>query len=49
MDPDKLERLATLLDGFDDEAAAEARQAAHDLRAANDLLNKLIAERTTCE
>ena len=36
MTPEKLERLAELLDGLDDEAAAEARQKAQDLR------NKLI-------
>ena len=32
MDPDKLDRLAAFLDGFDDEAAAEARQRARDIR-----------------
>lgn len=32
-DPDKLDRLAVLLDGDDDEAAAEARQKAKDIRA----------------
>lgn len=32
MDPLKLEKLAKFLDGFDDEAAAEARQMASDLR-----------------
>jgi hypothetical protein len=31
-DPDKLERLADLLDGVDDEAAEEARQMASDIR-----------------
>ena len=31
-DPDKLEKLALLLDGFDDEAAAKARQMASDIR-----------------
>lgn len=32
MNPDKLDILARYLDGFDDEAAAEARQLASDLR-----------------
>lgn len=32
MDPDKLERLADLLDGIDDEAAVAARQRAQDIR-----------------
>lgn len=32
-DPDKLDRLALLLDGDDDAAAAEARQKAKDIRA----------------
>lgn len=31
-DPDKLEKLAAFLDGVDDEAAAEARQMASDIR-----------------
>ena len=31
-DPERLERLANLLDGFDDQAAAEARQQAQDIR-----------------
>ena len=32
MDPDKLDRLAKLLDGFDDDAAAEARRRATEIR-----------------
>lgn len=31
-DTDRLEFLANLLDGFDDQAAAEARQQAQDIR-----------------
>jgi hypothetical protein len=33
MDPTCLDALAAFLDGFDDEAAHEARELAHDLRA----------------
>jgi len=33
MDPDRLEHLARFLDGFDDEAAAEARRLASDMRS----------------
>lgn len=38
-DPDKLEKLAELLDGFDDESAAEARRIANHLRRSQEELS----------
>jgi hypothetical protein len=42
MDPDELERLAEALDGFDDDAAAEARQMAMEIR--NGLVTAQVAD-----